>query len=140
LLDRRNDLMDKSDVRGKVLADSLRYQQFDRDADEVESWIRDKLKVTMDDSYKDPTNLQGKKHKHRAFEDEVSANQERLDKVKSSGSDMIDDEHYASDEIQRRIDALLILWGQLLQEMENKATRLGEADKGLQFARNVDTV
>ncbi|KAJ8038539.1 Spectrin alpha chain, non-erythrocytic 1 [Holothuria leucospilota] len=153
LLDRRNDLMEKSDNRSKMLADSLRYQKFDRDADEVESWIRDKLKVTMDESYKmsirkdegrlsitDPTNLQGKKQKQKAFEDEVNANQERLDKVKSSGEDMIKDEHYASPEIQKRIDELLILWGQLLQEMENKATRLGEADKGLQFARNVDTV
>ncbi|XP_071821753.1 spectrin alpha chain, non-erythrocytic 1-like isoform X5 [Apostichopus japonicus] len=154
LLDRRHALIDRSDNRSKLLEDSLRYQKFDRDADEVESWIRDKLKITMDESYKmtrrnesgrlslivDPTNLQGKRQKQRAFEDEVNANQERLDKVKGSGEDMISDEHYASPEIQRRIEELLNLWAQLLQEMEKKATRLGEADKGLQFARNVDTV
>lgn len=52
LLDRRHALIDRSDNRSKLLEDSLRYQKFDRDADEVESWIRDKLKITMDESYK----------------------------------------------------------------------------------------
>lgn len=72
----------------------------------------------------DPTNLQGKKQKQKAFEDEVNANQERLDKVKGSGEDMIADEHYASPEIQKRIDELLMLWAQLLQEMEKKGNSL----------------
>lgn len=40
--------------------------------------------------------------------------------MKGSGEDMISDEHYASPEIQRRIEELLNLWAQLLQEMEKK--------------------
>lgn len=44
--------------RGK-LEDARKFQQFRRDADELESWIREKMQVVSDDSYsKDGTNLQ----------------------------------------------------------------------------------
>lgn len=46
-----------SDRRNK-LEDSRRYQYFKRDADELESWIYEKLQTASDESYKDPTNLQ----------------------------------------------------------------------------------
>ena len=45
------------DMRRK-LEDSRRYQYFKRDADELESWIYEKLQTASDESYKDPTNLQ----------------------------------------------------------------------------------
>ena len=44
--------MDKAENRRKLLQDSYQYQQFDRDADEVEGWIREKLAKTQDESYK----------------------------------------------------------------------------------------
>ena len=31
---------------------------FKRDADELESWIHEKLQTASDESYRDPTNLQ----------------------------------------------------------------------------------
>jgi hypothetical protein len=34
------------------------FQYFKRDADELESWIYEKLQAASDESYKDPTNLQ----------------------------------------------------------------------------------
>lgn len=46
-----------SDRRQK-LEDSRRYQYFKRDADELESWIYEKLQTASDESYRDPTNLQ----------------------------------------------------------------------------------
>jgi spectrin alpha len=36
----------------------LFFQYFKRDADELESWIYEKLQAASDESYKDPTNLQ----------------------------------------------------------------------------------
>ena len=47
---------------------NFRYQQFERDCDETKSWINEKLKVASDDSYLDPTNLNGKVQKHQNFE------------------------------------------------------------------------
>jgi spectrin alpha len=34
------------------------FQYFKRDADELESWIYEKLQAASDESYRDPTNLQ----------------------------------------------------------------------------------
>lgn len=44
--------------RKNNLEDSRRYQYFKRDADELESWINEKLQTASDESYRDPTNLQ----------------------------------------------------------------------------------
>lgn len=44
--------------RRERLEDSRRYQFFKRDADELESWIYEKLQTASDENYKDPTNLQ----------------------------------------------------------------------------------
>ncbi len=43
--------------RGK-LEDARRLQQFNRNADELEAWINNKMQIATDESYKDPTNLQ----------------------------------------------------------------------------------
>ncbi len=59
LLARREALLSKSKLRRELLEESLGYQLFDRDADEMKSWLLEKLKTAADESYKDPTNLQG---------------------------------------------------------------------------------
>ena len=40
------------------------------------------MTVASDESYRDPTNLQGKLQKHQAFEAELTANSERVNAVK----------------------------------------------------------
>lgn len=40
------------------LGESQTLQQFSRDVDEIEAWISEKLQTAMDESYKDPTNIQ----------------------------------------------------------------------------------
>ena len=77
LLDRRSALLDKSQQRKILLQDSFNYHQFDRDCDETKGWINEKLKVATDDSYLDPTNLNGKVQKHQSFEVELDANKKR---------------------------------------------------------------
>ena len=39
------------------------------------------MTVALDESYRDPTNLQGKLQKHQAFEAELTANTGRVDSV-----------------------------------------------------------
>ena len=45
-------------VRREKLEAAKKYQQFRRDADELESWISEKMQAVSDDPYKDRTNLQ----------------------------------------------------------------------------------
>ncbi|XP_071948314.1 spectrin alpha chain, non-erythrocytic 1-like isoform X2 [Antedon mediterranea] len=138
LLDRRLQILEKSAARKKILEDSYQFQQFDRDADEVKSWISEKLRVTLDESHRDPSNMQGKQQKHQAFEAEVSANQARVENVRDFGEDLIDKEHYNTDEIQKRIDEINQLYGQLLEKSGTKSMRLQEAQSSITFTRNVD--
>lgn len=48
---------------------------------QVSGWINEKLQVALDESYRDPTNLQAKLQKHQAFEAELAANRNRVDAV-----------------------------------------------------------
>jgi len=45
--------------------------------------VGEKMQVASDESYRDPTNLQGKLQKHQAFEAEIMANHKRVDVVSS---------------------------------------------------------
>ena len=45
-------------MRRERLEDARKYMYFKRDADELESWILEKLQTASDENYKDPTNLQ----------------------------------------------------------------------------------
>jgi hypothetical protein len=52
---------------------------------QAEGWIDDKLKVANEDNFKEVSDLQGKMRKlqkHQAFEAEIVANTDRIDKIK----------------------------------------------------------
>ena len=55
------------------------------------------VKVATDDSYLDPTNLNGKVQKHQNFEQELTANKSRIDEVLETGNDLIESAHVQSD-------------------------------------------
>lgn len=72
------------DNRSK-LGEAQSLQQFSRDADEMEIWISEKLQMAMEESYKDPSNIQSKHQKHQAFEAELAANADRIQTVIKMG-------------------------------------------------------
>ena len=67
LLERRSNLLEKSRQRRIMLENSFKLQQFERDCDETKGWVNEKLKFATDDSYLDPTNLNGKVQKPCVF-------------------------------------------------------------------------
>lgn len=58
VLDRYQRFKAAAQERRAKLQDGLKYQQFRRDADELDDWIGDKLQTATDEAYKDTTNLQ----------------------------------------------------------------------------------
>ncbi|PVD22109.1 hypothetical protein C0Q70_17913 [Pomacea canaliculata] len=121
--------------RKAMLEDSRRFQYFKRDADELESWILEKLQTASDESYKDPTNLQAKIQKHQAFEAEVAAHANAIDVLDRTGNQMISQGHFASEIIQERLDELHRLWELLLSKLAEKGTKLQQALRLVQFMR-----
>ncbi|XP_052259701.1 spectrin alpha chain-like isoform X3 [Dreissena polymorpha] len=128
-----------ADRRNK-LEDSRRYQYFKRDADELESWILEKLQTASDESYKDPTNLQAKIQKHQAFEAEVAAHANAIVTLDNIGTEMIDQGHFASETIKERLDELHRLWELLLSKLKDKGLKLQQALKLVQFMRECNEV
>ena len=58
VLNRYKKFKDDTADRRQKLEDARRFMYFKRDADELESWILEKLQTASDESFKDPTNLQ----------------------------------------------------------------------------------
>ncbi|RWS21939.1 hypothetical protein B4U80_03003, partial [Leptotrombidium deliense] len=132
----------KEEARNKrnLLEDSRRFHYFKRDADELESWINEKLQAVADESYKDPTNLQAKIQKHQAFEAEVTAHANAIVLLDTSGNEMISQEHFATDVIKMRLEELHRLWDLLLSKLAEKGVKLQQALVLQQFLRQCDEV
>lgn len=58
VLDRWSKLKEALIDNRSKLGEAQTLQQFSRDADEMENWLQEKLQIAMDESYKDPTNIQ----------------------------------------------------------------------------------
>ncbi|GAB6021924.1 hypothetical protein CHUAL_006087 [Chamberlinius hualienensis] len=122
------------------LEDSRRFQYFKRDADELESWIYEKLQAASDESYKDPTNLQAKIQKHQAFEAEVTAHSNAIVVLDKTGMEMVHQDHFASETIKMTLDSLHRLWELLLSRLSEKGFKLQQALILVQFIRQCDEV
>ncbi|MPC51704.1 Spectrin alpha chain [Portunus trituberculatus] len=140
LLERRSDLLEMSARRRTMLEDSYRLQQFERDCDETKGWINEKLKFATDDSYLDPTNLNGKVQKHQNFDQELSANKSRIEEITSTGKELLDADHYASDKISSRMEEIVQLWTSLEEATRRKGSKLEEASQQQQFNRGVEDI
>ncbi len=62
---------------------------FLKNVNEVSGWIREKMQIATDESYRDPTNLQGKIQKHQAFDAEVASNKRRMEGVTVVSTEML---------------------------------------------------
>ncbi|KAH6946853.1 hypothetical protein HPB50_015642 [Hyalomma asiaticum] len=132
----------KSEARHKRdrLEESRRFQYFKRDADELESWIHEKLQAASDESYKDATNLQAKIQKHQAFEAEVAAHGNAIVVLDNTGMEMIGYGHFESEKIKQCLDELHRLWELLLRKLADKGQKLQQALVLVQFLRHCDEV
>ncbi|ODM90488.1 Spectrin alpha chain [Orchesella cincta] len=149
VLGRYSAFKSESKVKREKLEDSRRFQYFKRDADELESWIYEKLQAASDETFKDATNLQAKIQKHQlmifdacaqAFEAEVSAHSNAIVSLDNTGQEMISQGHYASDTIKKRLEELHRLWELLLSRLAEKGLKLQQALVLVQFLRSCDEV
>ncbi|RWS03708.1 hypothetical protein B4U79_02448, partial [Dinothrombium tinctorium] len=128
------DIKEKKDQRSK-LGESQTLQQFSRDADEIENWIAEKVQVAMDESYKDPANIQSKHQKHQAFESELAANKDRIEAIIGMGKNLIDKHQCAGSEdaVQQRLTSISEQWTYLTEKTTEKSMKLKEANKQRTF-------
>merc|ERR1712079_530448 len=117
------------------LGESQTLQQFSRDADEIETWMLEKLQLAQEENYKDPANIQSKHQKHQAFEAELAANADRIQSVLAMGQNLIDRKKCSGSEeaVQNRLESIAEQWELLTQKTSEKSMKLKEANRQRTF-------
>ncbi|XP_004688413.1 PREDICTED: spectrin alpha chain, erythrocytic 1 isoform X1 [Condylura cristata] len=110
--------------RGQKLEESYHYQVFRRDADDLEKWILEKLKIAGDKSYEDPTNIQGKYQKHESFEAEVQAKSRVIPELEEIREVRFAEGHFAHEDTKVHLEELRRLWDLLLELTREKGALL----------------
>lgn len=77
------------------------------------------MQIASEDSYLLMTDLQSKLQMHDAFQAELKANQKRVDDVVRTGNDLVEANHYASNQIESCVDSLKMNWQNLDEKYTN---------------------
>lgn len=125
--DKWSDLNRSSAHRRNKLSQSQKLQEFNRDAAELLLWIDEKYEIASDESYRDPTNILRKLKRHEAVEKEVMANQVRVEGLKQTGNNLIQENHYAKDDIKSRLVVLREKWTELRDKMMERGEKMRQA-------------
>lgn len=75
---KRNAVKESAQNRLRALEHSKDFQKFCAEAGDLNTWLDDKMKVAVDENYRDLSNLPRKLQKHKAFERELRANEGQL--------------------------------------------------------------
>ncbi|KAM6459310.1 spectrin beta chain, non-erythrocytic 5 isoform 3-T3 [Liasis olivaceus] len=140
VLRRKEKLLEITLVRRRLLEESWLLQKFLHDSFEIAAWMSEKNSIALDESWRDPSNLQAKLQKHQTFQAEIVANSNHLNRIKTEGEKMLHEGHYASDVLQSRLQEIDELWDELLENCEEKKRKFLDAYKAVQFLHIVDDV
>ncbi|KAK5886954.1 hypothetical protein CesoFtcFv8_017933 [Champsocephalus esox] len=138
LASRRSQLQQQSRSRHKALDRCLKLQQFLSSSYQVCVWLNERNAVALDESWREPTNLQAKLLKHQSFEAEILANRYRVDTLTKESEKLLSDSRSADVKVRPRLRELTDSWDALIQNCKEKKTRLQEAYQALQFQRSLD--
>nr|XP_055190004.1 spectrin alpha chain, erythrocytic 1 [Nyctereutes procyonoides] len=119
--------------RGQKLEESYYYQVFRRDADDLEKWILEKLKIADDKSYEDPSNIQGKYRKHQSFEAEVQAKSRVIPELRELKETRFVEGHFAYEETTTHLEELHRIWNLLVELTQERGALLLRALKLQQY-------
>uniref|UniRef100_A0A3Q3IUH0 Calponin-homology (CH) domain-containing protein n=1 Tax=Monopterus albus TaxID=43700 RepID=A0A3Q3IUH0_MONAL len=130
--------LQQSRSRHKALDRSLQLQQFLSSSYQVCVWLNERNAVALDESWREPTNLQAKLLKHQSFEAEILANRYRVDTLTKEGEKLLSESGSAEAKVQLRLRELTDNWDTLVHNCKEKKARLQEAYQALQFHRSLD--
>lgn len=78
------------------------------------------MAIATDESYKEAVNLHRKLRQFQAFDAELVANEGRIEQLCTKGNELVDQGHFDSDNITRRVDALRDEWKDLRAQSVTK--------------------
>ncbi|XP_045462234.1 spectrin alpha chain, non-erythrocytic 1-like [Harmonia axyridis] len=136
--DRRKERLQMTEARRLKLKEYRAFQEFLKNVCSVEIWLKQKLQIVADESYREPHNLEREIQKHSTFEAEVMDSNERVQSVINEGQVLLHSNHYAKDEIVIRLEEIKEDWKRLMELKQIKREKLNEAYQALLFRRSVE--
>uniref|UniRef100_A0A8C2VW96 Spectrin alpha chain, erythrocytic 1 n=1 Tax=Chinchilla lanigera TaxID=34839 RepID=A0A8C2VW96_CHILA len=139
LLDRWNALKELLDAEWAKLGNLADLKQLYRDLEELKEWIEEKLPTACDESYKDPSNIQRKYLKHKAFENEVFGRRKEVEDVLELGKSLIEQKACDGNEeaVENQLCDLKEEWGLLYERTTDKGNKLDEASRQQRFTSGI---
>nr|CAB3266545.1 spectrin alpha chain, non-erythrocytic 1 [Phallusia mammillata] len=137
LLKRHELLKQNIQDRTVSLSDANKLRLYQRDVQNLCSWMDEKSKTANDESYKDPTNIRGKLQRHKVFEEEILASEERVDLCFQDAKTLVEAKHYASEDIQADAAKVKEQWQKLLVDCRERGNKLAEACAEQLYNRSV---
>lgn len=144
VIDNWNTLQEKASRRKEELHASYDLQRFLADSRNLINWSSD-LRATMkaQEKVRDAASAQGLKTEHERIKAEIEAREDVFSKVVEAGRIMIEDRHYASSEVEERVNKVLEERNQLHSAWQHKKVYLDQLID-LQFflrdAKQLDTI
>lgn len=139
-LERKERLLEMCKTHRDKLNDSKAYFQFMRNLNEIRRWLNEKIKVATDDSYRELINLLSKIQRHEAFKAEIAANMDRVNAVIQEGENLVNSNHFKSEEIKTQLASIEKLVRNLNESVIVKRDLLDDAYKVRQFFRLCDEI
>ncbi|KAH9489100.1 hypothetical protein Btru_057665 [Bulinus truncatus] len=138
--ERRDQNRLRADEQLERLRDQLNLQQFLQECDELRDWLQDKMAAAQDETYRDAKNLHSKYVRHQAFESEIAANKDRLNRVMEEGEAIMHNKPETRDQIAPMITNLNHQWEELESTTKEKGERLFDANRSTLYQQSCDDV
>jgi spectrin alpha len=120
--------------RKQRLVDSLAVQQVFRDVEDEEAWIREKEPIISSSNRgKDLIGVSNLIKKHQAMQSEIHNHEPKCDAVSQTAQTMIDEGHFAADEIKARIGHLKEHWRQIKDKSTQRKQDLDDSIQAHQY-------
>ncbi|XP_076171630.1 spectrin beta chain isoform X4 [Ptiloglossa arizonensis] len=123
------------------LEESRNLWQFYWDMADEENWIKEKEQiVSTGDIGHDLTTINLLLSKHKALENEIQSHEPQLMSVAAVGDELVRQQHFGSDRIQKRLQEFLGMWNHLLDLAAFRRKRLEEAVDYHQLFADADDI
>ncbi|XP_073790682.1 spectrin alpha chain, non-erythrocytic 1 isoform X27 [Danio rerio] len=121
-------------ARKQKLSDSLRLQQLFRDVEDEETWIREKEPIASSTNRgKDLIGVQNLLKKHQALQAEISGHEPRIKAVTQKGEAMIDEGHFAGEDVKAKLQELHNRWDGLKGKAAQRRQDLEDSLQAQQY-------
>uniref|UniRef100_A0A671NHK4 Spectrin alpha chain, non-erythrocytic 1 n=1 Tax=Sinocyclocheilus anshuiensis TaxID=1608454 RepID=A0A671NHK4_9TELE len=121
-------------ARKQKLSDSLRLQQLFRDVEDEETWIREKEPIASSTNRgKDLIGVQNLLKKHQALQAEISGHEPRIKAVTQKGEAMIEEGHFAGEDVKAKLQELHNRWDGLKGKAAQRRQDLEDSLQAQQY-------